>query len=312
MSQRQPDSVKMALESFQSAIELDPKFEMAYVGLANGLIVQAERNVVRPSIGFELARGYANTALELNESSVDAKIGLAMIEFEYDWDFEAAEKRFLNALPQASRDSEVKHPTGHQWFAEFLSATNRYELALEQIQIAKQQEPMSDIVKTVEGLIHLKAGYCEQAISCLLNVLDNNPDFDRARGYLIDAFDLTGQTERALIQWTALAKSDQHIIDELKLAYKNDGDGGYWAQRLNLQEGLSNIRSVSPLFLSIVHTKNDNPEKAISLIEDAISRKDGAVAANLLVHPIFDNLRDVEKFKVCLEQVGFLLENETD
>lgn len=229
-----------------------------------------------------------------------------MIEFEHDWNFEAAESRFRRALKiTIDSGTTISHPTGHQWFAEFLSAIGRYDEAIFQIGRAQKLDPTSAIMPTVEGLIHLKAGKFELAIHQLNSVLESHPNFDRARGYLIDAYELTDQFDRALIQWTALANSEQEIIEPLKNAYMENGAEGYWRQRLELSDGLAQIRAVSPVFLANVYCKNGQDEKAINLIADAVSRKDGALAPNLYVHPFFDSVRSNKRFQAILSKFGF-------
>ena len=308
LSERRPQSVRRALESFKRAIELDVNFEAAYVGLANCFIVQSERNVVAPVEGYEKARMYANKALDINSASIDAQIALAMIEFEYDWSFSAAEKRFRRALNlEESQDNNFKHvvhPTGHQWFAEFLSATGRYKEALIHIRIAQKQAPTSVIVQSIEGLIHLKAREFEKAVAQLIDVLDKFPNFERARGYLIDVFEVTQQIDRALIQWTALAKSHQAPVDMLKTGFRDRGSDGYWEQRFLQDKELNQIRAVSPLFRAHVLTKNDQQDQAIKLIEQLRDQKNGALAPNLLVHPFFEPLREVPEFGATIQAMG--------
>ena len=306
LNQRRPESVKLAQDYFKKAVEFDKEFDMAYVGLANCFIVQSERNSIPPQVGYQLARQYAQAAIDINEMSIDAQISMAMIEFEHDWNFEAAESRFRRALKiTIDSGTTISHPTGHQWFAEFLSAIGRYDEAIFQIGRAQKLDPTSAIMPTVEGLIHLKAGKFELAIHQLNSVLESHPNFDRARGYLIDAYELTDQFDRALIQWTALANSEQEIIEPLKNAYMENGAEGYWRQRLELSDGLAQIRAVSPVFLANVYCKNGQDEKAINLIADAVSRKDGALAPNLYVHPFFDSVRSNKRFQAILSKFGF-------
>ncbi len=305
LNQRHPESVKMAQDYFQKAVSLDKNFDMAYVGLSNCLIVQSERNVIEPLAGYELARQYAQSAIDINEHSVDAQISLAMISFEYDWDFVEAERRFRDALYPNNSGAAINHPTGHQWFAEFLSATGRYEEALAEIRLAIEQDPTSAIIRTIEGVIHLKAGEFDLAIENLVKVLDDFPSFDRARGYLIDAFELTNQYKLALIQWTALARSDQLIVEKLKKAYRENGETGYWSQRIESNDDLSRIRSISPVFLAHAFCKIGEDEKAIDLIADAVKKKNGALAPNLFVHPFFDAFRSIDRFETILEEMTF-------
>ena len=308
LSERRPKSVRRAIESFEQSVKLDPRFEAAYVGLANCYIVQSERNVIDPVEGYGLARQYAEAALNLDPQSTNAQISLAMIEFEFDWNFQAAEMRFRKALSPISEQAEpqqVNHPTGHQWFAEFLSATDRYEEAIQEIRIAQNQEPTSAIIESIEGLIHLKAGKYELATEKLTNVLDQYPNFERARGYLIDVFEVTQQIDRALIQWTALAKTDQRPVDLLKQGFATNGSTGYWEQRSKLVNELGEIRAVSPLFRAHVLLKTNQVDQAIDLIRRLKDQKNGALAPNLLVHPFFDPIRDHAEFKSVMQEMGF-------
>ena len=309
LSERRPQSVRRAIASFKQSVELDPDFESAYVGLANCFIVQSERNIVKPKEGYEVARMYAQRALDLDPESIDAQISMAMIEFEFDCNFAAAEKLFRRALnvdgSQTGQSQLVDHPTGHQWYAELLSATGRYESALDEIRIAQSQEPTSAIIESVEGLIHLKADKFVLATEKLTKVLDKYPTFDRARGYLIDVFETTQQLERALIQWTALAKSNQQPIDLLKRGYDGGGKEGYWSQRLQQDYDLSKIRAVSPLFRAHVLIQNNEEEQAIKLIRQLKEDKNGALAPNLLVHPFFKSLRKDPEWGRLLQEMGF-------
>ena len=305
LNQRHPESVKMALDYFQKAVALDKNFDMAYVGLSKCFIVQSERNVITPGAGYEMARQYAQSALDINELSVDAQISLAMISFEYDWDFVEAERRFREALNLSNADNAINHPTGHQWFAEFLSATGRYEEALVEIRLARKQDPTSAIIRTIEGVIHLKAGKLNLAIDQLVKVLDDFPNFDRARGYLIDAFELTNQYDLALSQWAALANSEQQIVESLKEAYEENGETGYWSERIASKDNLCKIRTISPIFLAHAFCKIGEEEKAIDLIADAVEKKNGALAPNLFVHPFFDEFRSLDGFQTVIEEMHY-------
>ena len=302
-NRRDPNSIENAITYFANAVDLDPNYALAYAGLSKCYINQAERNLVATQDGFEMARQNALLALEKDEDCIDAQIVLAMISFEYDWKFIDAEERFQNALFHQGKP--VDHATGHQWYAEFLSAMGRHQEANQNIMIAQNQDPTSAIVATIKGLIQLKANNLEEAQEQLCNVLQKNPSFDRARGYLIDVYELQDNYEKAIEQWRALADSDQQPVDQLKKQFLGSGPNGYWQARIDHSKSLSQIRSISKIFEAIPYSRLQNPEKAMEILREEIRNRNGAVAPNLYVHPAFDVLRLTKGFQELLAGIDF-------
>ena len=181
----------------------------------------------------------------------------------------------------------------------------RHNDALSAIKIAEEQDPTSVIIPTIHGLILLKAGRVELAEQQLLQVLGKNPNFDRARGYLIDVYEVVGNYERALEQWSALKNANTQAVQALRNAYRKDKAKGYWEARNQQLNSLAKMRQVSRVFDAVPHCRAGDMDQAIEILQDEVRNRNGAIAPNLLVHPIFDPLRSDERFRQIIEGIGF-------
>jgi adenylate cyclase len=113
----------------QRAIELDPKFAEAYLGLAYYYGVSSD---------IKNAKKYIQKALEADSNLPQAYCAMARINFQFEWKFLSAEENFRKALLLNPSLAEA-----HTWYAQFLRAMGRYEEARKEIEQALALDPLS-------------------------------------------------------------------------------------------------------------------------------------------------------------------------
>ena len=91
--------------------------------------------VLSPKEAGAKARQAAEKALELDPSLGEAHASLGNVLLVFEWEFAGAEREFQRAI-----DLNPAYPYSHQWYAELLYATGRYE---ESIQETARQWPWS-------------------------------------------------------------------------------------------------------------------------------------------------------------------------
>src|SRR5438093_8527665 len=91
------DGFKKALGFDQPAIEKDPRFALAYAGMADTYVLAADF-YIPPREAFSKAKEAALKAIEVDETLAEAHASLGFVHFHYDWDWAAAEKEFKRAL----------------------------------------------------------------------------------------------------------------------------------------------------------------------------------------------------------------------
>ena len=99
--------LEQAVSNFQRALELDPTFAAAEVGLADAYFDLGIFGFMPPAIAFEKARRAAQNALVLDPQLGVAHAQLGDIHRAYDWDWAAAAEELKLAQELAPNDSTV-------------------------------------------------------------------------------------------------------------------------------------------------------------------------------------------------------------
>jgi Tfp pilus assembly protein PilF len=164
--------VSKAIDYFQQAIQKDPNFALAYCGLADSYFSLARNTAaLSPKEAGAKARQAAEKAVDIDPSLAEAHASLGNVLLVFEWDFPAAEREFRRAI-----NLNPSYPYAHQWYAELLSSTGRYEEAIQQNQKAVELEPGS-IHRLNLGLSYMLAGRYADAEQEFRKTLDMEPGY---------------------------------------------------------------------------------------------------------------------------------------
>jgi len=184
---------RQAADYFHQAIAKDRGYAPAYAGLADTYALMSSWSLVPQNEFMPKARAAAVRALELDDNLAQAHTSLALIAENYDYDWQTAEKEFRRAI-----QLDPSYATAHQWYAEFLSYQGRFQEAFAESEFARRLDPLSLIIATDHGAIQYFSRQYERAIEESRSVLDMDPDFSRAYGFLIYSYVETGRFAEAL------------------------------------------------------------------------------------------------------------------
>jgi len=150
-----------ARKYFQQAIDLDPNFAPAYIGLAETHVILLEGQPEDPVI----AKKAAEKALELDPNSSDAYGVRALIKWSlFDWS--GAENDSRRALMLNPNNADA-----HDTIASVLSVTGRLDDGLREFQIAQELDPNHDHL--ADALY--QRGQLDRAIEIRLRIAKQDP-----------------------------------------------------------------------------------------------------------------------------------------
>lgn len=132
-----PDSDWKAIERYQQAIQLDPKFAAAYAGVADAYAYLAENFVVAPREVMPKAKQAAEKAVTLDDNSAEAHTSLGTVKLDYDRDLDGAQREFLRAM-QLNPGSGYTH----HWYAHSLEAQGHLPEAMKEMRAALDLDPL--------------------------------------------------------------------------------------------------------------------------------------------------------------------------
>src|SRR5262249_25676363 len=114
----------------------DPTFALGYVGLANCYWELGALRLVAPGDAYLRGKEVIRKALDLDESSSEAHSELAFMIWQFDWDWQAAEKEFRRSIELNPNSID-----SHESLSWFLAWSGRYDEALAQLRKLRYLDP---------------------------------------------------------------------------------------------------------------------------------------------------------------------------
>jgi TolB-like protein/Flp pilus assembly protein TadD len=292
-----------SIEAYQQAIQKDPQYALAYAGLANGyaLMGQVPYDDLPPSEAKPKAREAAEHALQLDPQLAEAHTALANVAFNYDWDFETAEREFRSAVALGPND-----PTPHLWYGHYCIVRNRLPQALEENSRTLELDPVSPVFNTVRAQIEYSARDYDAAIAQGMRVVEQYPSYWLAYIWLGSAYREKKMYLQALEQFAKgrQLSGDQPVMIALyghALAVSGDAAGARRALA-DLQH-VAQSRYVSSVYFAAIQLGLGEKRNALDRLERAYRERNDYLAY-LGVDPIADPLRSEPRFTGLLHKIG--------
>ena len=188
-----PDGMRSAIRSYESAIELDPTYALAWGGIADAFGVLGNIKAVPPAEAFPQAKSAALRALELDPNLAEAHASLGFVRRFFDWEWSSAEREFQDAVRLSPG-----YATGHRWYGQLLSGMGRHEEAIAEVRRALELDPLSVIIHTAVGDVLFYARRYDDAIDTYRKALELDPDFLAGHSDLARALEYSGRIDEAI------------------------------------------------------------------------------------------------------------------
>lgn len=182
MRQRTLGAMVDAVDYFQQAVELDPGFALAWVGLADALVIQL-RYFPRRTWEREMraeAEAALSTALELDKGLGEAHASLGLFRRYVLRDWIGAEQSFRRAI-----ELSPNYASAYLWFGSLLVNTlDRIPEGTRMLETALLLDPMSGIIRRTYTLPLRYTGRFDDALEELQKVIEIDPSFALAHNNL--------------------------------------------------------------------------------------------------------------------------------
>ncbi len=290
-----------ALGYFESALQKDPNYARAYVGVANVWLERGDAGFMRPSEAIPKAKGAIAEALALDETLSEAHIALANILGEYDHDWAASEREFRRGIELNPNSAD-----GHFMYADFLISMSRTQEWNTEIQRALELDPFNPFFPCFYGWQLVYVHRYDEAISQFQKVLATEPDFSSAHMGLWGALYKTGRHKEALAEAMKFfaVLGDHEVEGVLSRGY---AVGGY-SQAMHLAAETLASRStrthVPGVRIARLYAHAGDKDQVMKWLEKAYEQGETPLT-HLNVGWDWDNLRDDPRFQDLLRRMNF-------
>jgi len=302
-ARRTSADLQAAISYFHQAIVKDPNYALAYSGLADVFSVMPNYGGT-PSEAFPKSNAAARKALELDPSLAYPHAVLGANLTEYEWDFPSGIAEYKKAIELDPGDA-----TARMWYAQDIGNIGGHEAeAVEQIERARQIDPLSSITASNQGEVLLSVRRLDESLAVCNKLANTDPTFARAHGCLFDVNWARHDYAKAVDEFKLYARFS---MDPNEMEFANALDQGFRAGgwKTAIRKGLE-VRLAqrergysSPFDIAEFYAELGEKDEAFAWLDIAYRERDEFVAS-LKTEFKFDPLRSDPRFDALVRKVG--------
>lgn len=294
-----PDSLKKAQQYFEESLQKDPNFGLAHAGLADTYVYMAFAGILQKNEGYRLAKDELAKAVELDDSIGEAHDTLGVLSWQFDWDWDAADREFNRAIALAP-----SYSCAHEDRAGFLAFMGRRAEALAEVSKIDQLDYGFSAAHTETGVYHQLQDFPSlieaSKRGLLLDPNDANHHYNLAVGY-----EGSGKLPEAISEYQKVIKlwGDSRSRLALAHAYAAAGKKAEADRILHDLEHKLKGNSASPYTMATIYAGLGERDKAFDFLEKSYSQKSFDILS-LKSDLLLDSLRPDPRFQDLLRRIG--------
>ena len=281
---------------FAKAIEIDPYYAPAYVGLAYQIYFPALFGAVQPLPAFSKMLDAALKAVELDGTLAGAHGALALARLHTQWKWREADESFRRASQLDPNNAGMLHT-----FAHFLLWANRGQESADVCSRALVLDPFDPDLIACMGWHSLWAGEYDQAIAHSRRALTFDPKQGLAPLVLGWTYEQKGMFQEAL---SALQKAGPNPPS---VAHVLARSGNPQAAGEILNQLLDNAKKkyVSAYDVAVIYAGLNDNDRAMEWLNRAFEEHAGFLVY-VYLDPRLKSLRPDARFQHLLRRMGFV------
>ena len=268
LSRSTESSLVLAIDYFEKAIDRDPQFALAHVGLAESYMILGIFGMRPPAETMPRARDAALTALRIEPRLAGAYATLGQIKVEYDRDWDGAAADFARAIALDPSIAEA-----HLYWGVLLGMQGELDRGLEELKQAQRLEPLLTLAKTRAGSLLYFAHRYEEAIAQISEslALDDRPGI--AHALLGRVYLRTGRYDLALAEFAKVSGPTPGSFGDVGQALALSGRRAQALAELDRVLKLSTQRYVPAGDIASIYASLGDTDNALAWLDRALQQR---------------------------------------
>ncbi len=292
-----PEDLAKSRQYYEQAIDADPNYALAYVGLSGYYGFMTYSGEISPKEGWPKAEAAVMRAAQLDPNLGVVHGNLATLDLISKWDWQGAEREIKRALELDPNDPII-------YFADsmYLRTMHRFDEALKAARRAEALDPLSPSWKSSVALLHYYSRNYAAAEEEYRQLSRSNPDLPGPHLGLYNIYCRTGKEAEAVTELQqALALQGANDL-AAAVASKYKSSGFQETKNFAIQEQIRILADankqdyISPIAFATNYAVLDEKDKAFQWLEKAYEERAPGLL-DLDLDPDYDNLRTDNRFR---------------
>lgn len=283
-----------AIAYYEQASKLDPDYALAWVGLAEAYVRQADAGYVPAEEGYNRGRAAAQRALALDPNLAEAYMAIGYIKTAYDWDWVGADASYRRALALQPGNAAVIGS------AALLAGTvGRLAEATALVRRSLELNPLHAPSHLAVGFDAFSNGRPGEAVAPTRKALELDPNLPFAHVLLGFVSLEQGRPQEGLAEIERESERPLRLYGEA-VAYHALGNKK--RSDLALAAFIADYQSVDAFQIAEVYAYRGESNEAFAWLDRAYAQHDSGMTL-LLADPLLKNILRDSRYAALLEKM---------
>lgn len=292
------DGLQKAIAEYQHAIQLDPSYALAYVGLSQAYFLLTVNADARPQDVLPKAKEAALKAVELDPQLGEAHSSLAFVLGQNSWDWKGGEREYRRAIELTPNLSEA-----HSYYGQMLIFLGRHSEALSEAERAQELDPMSNHASFALGMTYQFGRQYDRAVQAYTQSLEINPNFWPSHIFLGEVYEQQGRYAAALAE---LQKGQGPTLEAraaMAHVYAVSGEQAQAERILGELIMRSKKAYLPPTYIAKIYAALGQKDQAFAWLEKGYAMQEVRMGF-IAVDPMYDSLRSDPRLTDLLRRLN--------
>ena len=270
---RTKDDSMRAVEYFEQAIKLDPKFALAYARLSEVYGSLPAYPYMSPKEAFPKAKAAAEKALEIDPTLAEAHTFLAYAQVIYDWNWTEAERSFKRAIELDPNNSSGRFRYGQI----YMLPLSRFDEGINEMMQGLNAEPLDVNMGISVAWGEILRGQNDKALAQVRKFYDLEPNHPLTQWVLAQVLNEMGRHDEAISvceKWLQNDPNNLLAIRDAGVAYARAGRRDKAEEMIARYRELAKTQWIPVGRIAAIYGALGDNDKAFVELDKALQERD--------------------------------------
>jgi TolB-like protein len=297
-NKRDTPDLQKALGYFREAAAQDPKYALAWSGVADVYVLLPLFGGADPADAYPKAKEAANKAIALDPNLAEPHADLAVLADIFDFDASLSMREFEKAIAL-----NPNYATAHHWFGNsLLEAIGDFDRSIAEMKRAVELDPLSIAINVDLGVSYYYAGRYHDGIVQIRKALDLDANSYYVHSNLGEVLELSGDSPGAIAEYEKSVALDSDPFPLALLGHAQALAGNRVDALKILQQLAASSRYAPDYSVGLVYLGLGDKSQAMDWLEKSFAKRQPDLNT-LRFDPLLKPLHGDPRFEALAEKI---------